>query len=153
MGRLNLAEYAELLLILLLVVFVVWWFAPQYQVISLARLCLWLSVLLLSQSLIRDSWLLWHKLVKRQSDEKETVEPLSCMCIESTVGAVGVLVGIILALSGFEVMLELGSTGWGVSVFLVLAVGFLVKDWLFGWQPWRLLRDKDHKNIVFLWKP
>jgi len=152
MKSLTVAEWIELLLIVLLVIFVVGWFAPLYPFISSAQLCLWLSVLLLCQSLIRDSWILLNKRSAKRLAKTTEESKLACMCLESTVGTVGVLIGLVLALSGFQYIIEMNQFGWGLSVSLVLVVGFLIKDWLFGWQPWRLLRGKDHNNIIFQWK-
>jgi len=74
------------------------------------------------------------------------------MCIESTVGATGVVMGAILSGAGIGQPVSMTEWTWSVLVVLVLSGGFLMKDYVLEWSPWRIRRDKDHMNIVFTWK-
>ena len=75
------------------------------------------------------------------------------MCVESTVGATGVVSGLILLVAGFASQpVAPGSTGWATLVLLVLASGFIIKDWGFEFAPFNIRRDKDHTNIIVDWR-
>ncbi|MFA9419595.1 MAG: hypothetical protein ACERLB_05555, partial [Gammaproteobacteria bacterium] len=68
-----------------------WLMAPLLpDRIGAGKLLLWTSALLLLQSLIRDLWLLARQKhnVKPGPPKKER-----CMCVESTVGATGIVAG------------------------------------------------------------
>lgn len=41
---------------------------------------------------------------------------------------------------------------WSVLVMLIMGLGFVIKDYVLEWSPWRIRRDKDHMNIVFTWR-
>jgi len=32
---------------------------------------------------------------------------------------------------------------------VVLLSGFLIKDYVIEWNPWKLSKEKDHMNIIF----
>ena len=100
---------------------------------------------LLAQSLVRDLWLLSQA---RKSEPSGPPRKARCMCIESTIGMAGVLIGGMLILAGFGPGVALGPMALAIGLGLILLGGFLVKDWVFTWSPFRFVRDPDHINIV-----
>jgi len=74
------------------------------------------------------------------------------MCVESTVGATGVAVGIVVLGSGLDRSVPMEGWIWSVLSVVVMATGFGIKDYVLEWNPLRLRRDKDHVNIVFIWR-
>lgn len=138
------AERVELVLIAILgiVVFLV---ADQLpSVIPFARLLLYAAALLLLQSLVRDLW--WIKTHQVKPDEYKEA---ACICLESTIGAAGVIIGLLLIGAGFNYVLILPAWFWLVLVATVTVLGFLIKDLVLEWRPLRIRRDKNHMNIVF----
>lgn len=117
--------------------------------IALGSLLLVVFVLLLSQGLLRDLWLLAHN---RRGAPSGAARTLSCMCVESVVGATGVLAGIVVLGAGIGRPIDIGAAGWALAVFAVTATGFAIKDLVFEWNPWSIRRDKDHLNIIVRWK-
>jgi len=116
--------------------------------IPAGRLFLAVSALLLFQSLLRDLWLLSRK----QKDEETNGIAVQCMCIESTVGFTGIIIGGVLLGSGIGGPVSMSNWSWGILVVFILSFGFFIKDFVFEWSPWRIRRDKNHMNIVFTWK-
>jgi hypothetical protein len=116
------------------------------QSISVGRLTLYLSALVLAQSLVRDLYLLSQK-------HKEGAEAAAgqCMCIESTVGGVGIIAGALLILLATSASISMTATVWAIAILFTTLVGFGVKDYVFGWNPWRIEKDRDHMNIIFKW--
>lgn len=142
-------EKFELLLILIagLVVFLVAPYLPHEMTIG--GLLLMASALLLLQSLIRDVSLLRLAKDSMKSSEKRTMR---CMCLESTFGMTGILIGIGILSSGFNPLISLGQWDWEIVSLATLLIGFLIKDFILLTQPLRIVRDKDHLNIVFTLK-
>ena len=73
------------------------------------------------------------------------------MCVESTLGATGIVAGIIILGSGIDRLVTMNEWSWGLLVMLVMATGLLIKDFVVEWGPLRFRRDKNHMNIVFTW--
>ena len=143
------AERVELALIPIAGV-VIWLIGGRLPaVIGTGSLLLASSVLLLSQGLIRDLWLLYRR---NQALRVEPRQHALCMCVESTVGVVGVVAGLIILGSAVDATVTMSPWRWIGLVIVVLAVGFAIKDFVFEWRPFRLRRDKDHVNLVFSWK-
>lgn len=117
--------------------------------VGIGSLLLAASVLLLLQGLIRDLWLLSRR---SRNSQASTCQEALCMCVESTVGATGVVAGLVILGSAFDSKLLLSPWLWSVLAVGVLATGFAIKDFVFEWRPFRIRRDKDHVNIVFSWK-
>lgn len=116
------------------------------QSISVGRLTLYLSALLLAQSLVRDLYLLSQK--RKEGAEAAAAQ---CMCIESTVGGVGIIAGALLMLLATSASISMTATVWAIAILFTTLVGFGVKDYVFGWNPWRIEKDRDHMNIIFKW--
>lgn len=111
-----------------------------------------LSALLLLQGLIRDLWLLAAMSRKPASSPTTLPQAARCMCVESTIGATGVLSGLILLVTGFSSQpITISPAGWGVAVLLALATGFVIKDWLFEFSPFGIRHDPHHVNIIISW--
>lgn len=116
--------------------------------VGFGRLLLAVSALLLLQSLIRDIWsLIQQKHVKKT----ETKTIMRCMCVESTIGITGVVIGIMMLGSGFERSLALKDWAWSIVAVAVLLLGFLIKDYVMELKPFRLRKNKDHHNIIVKW--
>ena len=127
-----------------------WLMAPLLpDRIGAGKLLLWTSALLLLQSLIRDLWLLARQKhnVKPGPPKKER-----CICVESTVGATGIVAGTIILGSGIDRLVTMNGLSWGLLVMLALSTGFFIKDFVVEWGPVRFRREKNHMNIVFTWK-
>ena len=122
-----------------------WFLASTFPTsLPIGRLLLSMSGLLLFQGLIRDLWLL-----SRQRRAEKSGEKAQCMCLESIIGTVGILAGSILFGSGINQTISLSELSWCIVIVAVLGCGFLLKDYVIEWNPWRIRRDKDHMNIVF----
>jgi hypothetical protein len=82
---------------------------------------------------------------------KPTRQPIFCMCMESSVGVVGVVAGGALLLSGIRAQVQLAGVFWPAFVFFTCLIGFVIKNYVFDWQtwPWRIRRVEDHSSIVF----
>lgn len=143
------AEKIELVLIPLFG-FGIWLMATGLpDTVGVGRLFLGASVLLLFQGLIRDFWLLAKG--KRAADPSPP-RKARCMCVESTIGVFGVVVGIVVLGSGINRSVIMDNWMWSVLAIVVMTTGFAIKDYVVEWNPLRVRRDKDHMNIVFAWK-
>lgn len=124
-------------------------FLPEQP--SLGRLLLMLSALLLFQSLLRDLTLLW--LARRHAAlESAPARAMQCMCVESTLGMTGIVIGASVLGFGFDPPIVMKNWTWAVAVIVTLGTGFLIKDFIVQTHPLRIARDKDHLNIVVLWR-
>lgn len=143
------AEQAELALIPIIGAGVWLTSAQLPKSVGAGMLLLGVSALLLLQSLVRDLWLLAkHRRQVSSAPRREA----TCMCVESTVGATGVAVGALLLGAGIGRPVEMGGWSWSLLAVGVMAVGFIIKDLVLEWRPFRVRRDRDHMNIVFTWK-
>ena len=126
-----------------------WLMAPLLpDRIGVGKLLLWTSALLLLQGLVRDLWLLARQ---KRNLEPGLLKKSRCMCVESTLGATGIVAGTIILGSGIDRLVTMNEWTWGLLVMLVAATGLLIKDFVVEWGPLRFRRDKDHMNIVFTW--
>lgn len=122
-------------------------FIPEQ--LSLGHLFLYASALLLFQSLVRDLLLL-NTMKSRESSS--STKSAQCMCIESTVGMTGIVLGALLLGIGVAVSISMTEWYWSLMAMVVTGSGFLIKDYVFEWNPWRIRQDKDHMNIIVKWK-
>jgi hypothetical protein len=106
-----------------------------------------LGLLFLVQSLVRDLWLLSRK--REASAPKRAVR---CMCLETGVGIIPIIISAILMFGGFSRPITLPSWVWTLSVPTTMLTCFWLKDYVFEWNPWRIRRDDDHINIIFTWR-
>jgi hypothetical protein len=120
---------------------------------SMGNLLLLMSSLLLLQGLVRDlSLLAIAKRSPQSAAPERELRAARCMCMESTVGITGILLGIGILGFGINQPIRMADWEWGVLVMLIMSVGFAIKDLVIETAPWRIVRDKDHMNIVFKWK-
>jgi len=117
--------------------------------IRVSSLMLFAASLLLIQSLCRD---VGYLIAKRNKDRLAEVKHLQCMCLESTVGIIGVIIGLLLFATHLGGYVLMNNTYWLILMAMVLITGFLIKDYVFEWNPWKIYKEKDHLNIVFSWK-
>jgi len=142
------SEKIELALIPLLGI-VSWLIVPLLpSQLNTGNLLLSVSALLLCQSLVRDLFLLTEIEREPQSTQYRAAR---CMCLESTVGMTGILVGAGVLGLGINMPVVLNKWMCSILVVLTLATGFLIKDFVIETSPWRILRDRKHVNILFRW--
>ena len=115
--------------------------------IDLGSLLLFASVVLLTQSLLRDLWLLAS--IRREAAHEQAAQ---CMCVESAIGASGVIVGIVILGAGIEDPINMPGSAWALCVLAVGLSGYFIKDFVFEWNPWSVRREKNHMNILVRWK-
>lgn len=111
--------------------------------LSVGGLMLVCSVLLLGQGLLRDLHTLWKQ--RRASAPPAT--KMVCMCVESTVGMLGVVSGALALLGGLGGSVALGPLAWTALVALVGAAGLLIRDWVFDVGSRSVRRVKNHGRI------
>ena len=146
----SVVEKAELGLIFLFVIglaFTMSIIAPETQ---FSVVILFSSSLFFCQSLFRDLWYLYAK--RRRTKNSNQVETKQCMCVESMLGLFGVVLGLLLFISSFDIPITLAKGSVIAIAAAILIVGFLIKDYVFEWNPWRIYKEKDHMNIIVSWK-
>jgi Ca2+/Na+ antiporter len=116
---------------------------PVWQIV------LGLSALLLAQSLVRDIAIL---LRRRHLESSGPRQEAQCFCLESTVGATGVVAGAVLAGLGNSMPVAISRWTFFLALAGTMALGFLIKDLVISWKPPGLRREKDHLNLVVRWK-
>ncbi len=109
------------------------WSAPAGVVIGTA------AGILLAQGLVRDVL----KLVARRSTQADGARRIMCLCAESTIGLVLVVVGGALAAAGLNQPVTLGHWSVAASVPLILAFGFVAKDYVVS-----IRRETDHASVL-----
>jgi hypothetical protein len=110
--------------------------APSWE-LPLGRLVAYSAVVLLGQGLVRDL----ARLVARR--RTAPTERLLCLCAESSIGVLLVLVGIGLTLAGSDRPVPLSRGALTAGVAGLLLVGFVAKDWAIV-----LRRVEDHGTIA-----
>jgi hypothetical protein len=102
----------------------------------------------LLQGGLRDAWLLYRM---KTRPARTAPRKLACMCLESSAGFAGVVVGAALAATerGGEVSLD--RLRWTALAAVVLATGFALREVVITWRPFGLRREPDHHTIVFTW--
>jgi len=107
------------------------------------------AVALLGQGLLRDVWLLAKQ---RRAGSEVQQEEMRCMCMESTVGLSGVLIGVLVTALAIPVTIKMAEWAWPLAGGLVWGVGFAIKDVVIQWGPWKVRRVKDHGSILVRWR-
>ena len=127
-----------------------WLLTPMLpDTVGVGTLLLEASGLVLFQGLLRDLWLLAReKRAPRTGPRREA----HCLCMESSVGVTGVVLG--LAVLGTRIDHSIPASPWFWSGWATaaMALGFVMKDFVWESSPFRVRRDKDHLNIVVAWK-
>ena len=119
-------------------------------VVNIADLVLWSAALLLLQSLVRDLTILWQRKRMNQSAKAQGREA-ACFCAESTVGILGILLGCILLFSRVGGMTTMTTLSWFILALTVLSIGYFLKSYVIQWNPWKIVKDPDHLNIIVKW--
>lgn len=123
--------------------------APKAGIrLELGELVAGAALLILVQGFFRDLWLL------REARRKAATTPpraAACMCVESALGLTGIVAGIGLVGFGLDWPVGLSATGLTVVVGSVMLAGFLLKDFVFQWSPWKIYREKEHAQVIFRW--
>jgi len=145
------AERAELVLITLVVGTVFFLGSSFPTSVSVGGLVLFAFATLLTQSLVRDLYYLFAARKKKKKPEANK-PAVRCMCAESTVGFIGVILGALLLLAGIGSEVSVGRISWTLVVSATLIGCFLIKDFVIETGPLRLRRDPDHINILVKWK-
>ncbi len=116
---------------------------------TLGDVVLGFSALLLLQSLTRDVVILWRERISaRASPRRET----QSFCLESTIGATGVIAGILLALWSNSEPVPLTPVPLAAATIGTLTIGFLMRDLVISWNPWAVRREPDHVNLIVRWR-
>ena len=104
-----------------------------------------LGLLFLFQTLLRDLWLLF-----RQSKiPRSSMKAVQCMCLESGIGFLPVIISAVLIAGGFSRKLSIAPLIWLIAIPATLLFGFWLKDYVYEWKPFRIRRDPDHVNMLF----
>lgn len=114
--------------------------------LQLGLAVVWLAALVFLQSLVRDLSLLW---LKRGGDAEQ--QEKQCMCLESIIGVSVLLFGFLLFFIGSSNLVSLNNTTYTAAIFITLICGFLIKDFVIGWRPLAIWREKNHMNIIVRW--
>lgn len=109
------------------------------------------ALALLVQGLLRDLWLL-AKQRKQAMGIAAHQEEARCMCMESTVGLSGVFAGVVITAVGVSAVVPMAAWAWPLGGMAVWGVGFVMKDVVIQWSPWKLRRVKDHGSILVRWR-
>lgn len=125
------------------------WLAPKANLrLELGELVAGAALLLLVQGFFRDLWLL------REAKRKASATPpraAACMCVESALGLTGIVTGIGLVGLGLDWPVGLSTIGLATTAGTVMVAGFLLKDFVFQWSPWKIYREKNHAQVIFRW--
>jgi hypothetical protein len=107
------------------------------------------ALVLLLQGFVRDLWLLRQA---RRHAATNASHAARCLCVESAIGLTGIAAGI--GLTGFglawTVLVTPAALAGGVGA--TLFAGYLLKDFVFEWSPWKIRREKDHAQVIFRWR-
>jgi hypothetical protein len=115
--------------------------------IALGPLLLTAFVLLLAQGLLRDLWLL----AMGPSTPAPPTRAM-CLCAESAIGVFGVAAGLIVTGAGIGTVIDMAPWRWALGVGTVLLAGFASKDLVIDFDPLRVRREPDHRNVVVRWR-
>ncbi len=148
--KLSQLEKAEIAFILVMVSLVVWssFFGLLPAKIRISSLILILSNIILVQSLLRDLIL-----VTRSKKNKKQLKPERCICLESTIGLSGVVIGgfVMIFLASYNSLLVMSPLKWSVMSALGLISCYMMKDWVLTWSPFGVKYDKDHIHFLVGW--
>jgi hypothetical protein len=113
------------------------------------KIVLGASALLLTQSLVRDVAILFRS---RRPASSEPRKEAQCFCLESTVGATGVVAGALLAGLGSSTQLAIRRWDFVLAIAGTMLLGFAIKDLVISWKPFGVRREKNHLKLIVRWK-
>ncbi|MFW5431226.1 MAG: hypothetical protein ACKE5M_03520 [Methylophilaceae bacterium] len=114
--------------------------------VAIGNLILAASALLLLQSLLRDLFL-----IARMKRSSKQYKELRCMCLESTIGMTGIIIGAGVVGIGIDQLVAINRYTWVVLIVFIMVMSFLIKDFVIQSSPWCISQDKDHLNILVKW--
>ncbi|HKQ30874.1 MAG TPA: hypothetical protein VJS66_06280 [Burkholderiales bacterium] len=109
------------------------------------EIVLYLSGLLLAQGLVRDLILL---LRNRGAAHGGVFKESQCLCLESAIGTIGVVVGACLFMSSTATPVTVTGLGVAVGMALTLTIGLLIKDLVIVWNPLGIRREKNPLGTI-----
>ena len=125
------------------------WLVPRPGVrLEIGELLAGGALLILLQGSGRDLWLL--RQARRQS--AASTREVRCMCVESALGLTGVVAGIGLVGFGVARLVFLSPLALAIGAGSTMLAGYLLKDFVFPWVPWRIYREKNHAQVIFRWR-
>jgi hypothetical protein len=143
------AQWIELAMIFIVAI-IGWLVWPHFSIaMPLWQIVLGASALLLAQSLVRDIAIL---IGQRHSASNQPRKEAQCFCLESTVGATGVVAGAALACLMSPKQIAIGRWEFLIVIAGTMILGFLIKDLVISWNPFGLRREKNHLNLIVRWK-
>jgi len=142
-------EKVELLMIALAIAASVLFRAHLPHRMATGDLVLCASVLLLIQGLLRDLWIKYAPRTDGELSPQPVPKRIICVCMESTVGVVGVIGGLTLIGAGISNTVVLESWFWTILVAGVTIFGFLIKDLILDWKTKSIRREKNHQSVIF----
>lgn len=126
------------------------WFAPRPSLrLELGEFIAGAALLVLVQGFFRDLWLL--RQARRQTNTTPPAEA-ACMCVESVLGLTGIVAGVAFVGLGFDRPVALSPGALTALVATTMIAGYLLKDFVFGWSPWRIRREKNHAQLIVRWR-
>ena len=127
-----------------------WFIAPLLsRQVSLSLVLGMTCALLLVQGLMRDLSILVRA---RRRPDSSTRNAGRFMCVESTVGILGIAVAAMLIGTRLDVPLLLDQSGVTLLACATMLAGFFGRDWVIQATPWRIFRDPDHIHVIVSWK-
>jgi len=146
--RISLAEKTELCIIPSCIL-LAWLALPRVGLqVALGEIIAGFSLVILLQGLVRDLWLL--RQARRQANAAPT-RAVRCMCVESALGITGVLGGFGLAGLGLSQPVFVNGLELARCLGAALVTGFLLKDFVFEWLPFRIYREANHAQVIVRW--
>jgi hypothetical protein len=116
---------------------------------TLWQIALGTSALLLAQSLVRDVTILLRSQLKATRAERKQAQ---CFCLESTIGATGIVTGSVLAGLANSAQVTISRPEFFLTITGTMLLGFFIKDLVISWKPFGLRREKDHLNLIVRWR-
>jgi len=77
---------------------------------------------------------------------------MKCMCLESTLGLGGVLIGVALTAIGITTQVPLSTLAWPILIGSIMLFGFLTRDIVITWSPWGIKKHPGHGSILVVWR-
>jgi hypothetical protein len=132
------AEVVEVIIIIALIAAVWLLPGPGVWTIAFGKAVAYSAALLLAQGLIRDIARL--AFARRAEGEKRRI---MCLCAESTLGLILIVMGLGLTLIGIQDVVTLGPVGRTVLVAAILVIGFIAKDYVVS-----IRKERDHASVI-----
>lgn len=123
------------------------WLGPRLGLnLELGELIAGSALLILLQGFCRDLWLLREA---RRNKSKSPARSAQCMCVESAMGLTGVVAGVGFVGFGLGRPVLVSTAALAAGAGGVMLTGFLLKDFVFAWSPWKIYRERNHAQVIF----